>query len=66
MSKVRFYNYTKLIIKKNHALSLCDCSVIAFEFCESIQCRGHEMSWFGDIGHVRGHLNSWISNYMHY
>jgi len=24
------------------------------------------MSWFDDIGHVRGHLNSWISIYMQY
>jgi len=28
--------------------------------------RGHKISWFDDIGHVREHLNSWISNYMQY
>jgi len=24
--------------------------------------RGHELSWFDDIGHVLGHLNLWILN----
>jgi len=35
-------------------------------YCEIIECRGHELSWFDKIGHVRGHLNSWSLNYMQY
>jgi len=38
---------------------------IQCKYCEIISFCGHQISWFDDIGHVRGHLNSWISNYMH-
>jgi len=36
------------------------------QYCEIILFRGHEISWFDDIGHVRGHLHSWILNYIQY
>ena len=35
-----------------------------YMYCEIIQFRGHEITWFDDIGHVHGHLNLWISNFI--
>ena len=32
----------------------------------NVKFRGHEISWFDEIGHVCGHLNLWTSNYKQY
>ena len=36
------------------------------KYCEIIKFCGQDISWFEDIGHGRGHLNSLISNNMQY
>ena len=36
------------------------------QYCKNIAFGSHTLSWFDDIGHVRGHFNLWISNYMQY
>ena len=41
-------------------------SYLTANTCKIIQVRGYEFWWFDDIGHIRGHLNSWISNDMQY
>jgi len=38
--------------------------VIVLFYCEIILFRGQTISWIDDKGHVRGHLNSRISNYF--